>query len=177
MWQEEVSYVPVKGCWDVVYGVCDHWPISKHRGDSPTHIGLVEVGRVGQQLNFPTQVAQTGDERPFSLTRCLTRNWTWAALVEACPLFDALITRIPADKEEMLLCILLLYNCTVHYPALLPLCATNSCAGFCEMWLNNPTLSWGRGEGRNCFDHYCACSGFQSAGDHSNLAATVVRIN
>ena len=35
------------------------------------HIGLVEVGRLGQWLNVPTQgrrVAQTGDERPFSLT-------------------------------------------------------------------------------------------------------------
>ena len=34
-------------------------------------IGLVEVGRLGQRLNVPTQgrrVAQTGDERPFSLT-------------------------------------------------------------------------------------------------------------
>ena len=54
----------------------------KHWGDSPTLyekccespvpcIGLVVVGRLGQQLNVPTQgwrVAQTGDERPFSLT-------------------------------------------------------------------------------------------------------------
>ena len=34
-------------------------------------IGLVEVGRLGQRLNVPTQgrrVAQTGDERPSSLT-------------------------------------------------------------------------------------------------------------
>ena len=36
-----------------------------------TRIGLVEVGRLGQWLNVPTQgrrVAQTGDVRPFSLT-------------------------------------------------------------------------------------------------------------
>ena len=35
------------------------------------HIGLVEVGRLGQQLNVPTEgrtVAQTGDEKSFSLT-------------------------------------------------------------------------------------------------------------
>ena len=56
---------------------------SQHRGDSPTLfekrmssfkvpcIGLVKVERLGQWLNVPTQgrrVAQTGDERPFSLT-------------------------------------------------------------------------------------------------------------
>ena len=35
------------------------------------HIGLVEVGRLGQRFNVPTpgrRVAQTGDERLFSLT-------------------------------------------------------------------------------------------------------------
>ena len=34
-------------------------------------VRLVKVGRLGQRLNIPTQgrrVAQTGDERPFSLT-------------------------------------------------------------------------------------------------------------
>ena len=55
----------------------------QHRGDYPTlfekcceffevpRIGLVEAGRLGQQLNVPSQgqrLAQTGDERPFSLT-------------------------------------------------------------------------------------------------------------
>ena len=56
---------------------------SQHRGDSPTlfekrvffkvpHIGLVKVERLGQWLNVPCtqgqRVAQTRDERPFSLT-------------------------------------------------------------------------------------------------------------
>ena len=39
-------------------------------GSKVPRIGLVEVGRLGQLLNVPTQgrsVAQTGDERPFSL--------------------------------------------------------------------------------------------------------------
>ena len=55
----------------------------QHRGDYPIlfekcceffkvpRIGLVEAGRLGQQLNVPSQgqrLAQTGDERPFSLT-------------------------------------------------------------------------------------------------------------
>ena len=61
--------------------------IEQDQGDSPTlfekcsgffkvpHIGLADVGRLGQWLNVPTQgwrvhvqEAQTGDERPFSLT-------------------------------------------------------------------------------------------------------------
>ena len=73
---------------------------SQHWGDSPTLfekrvsslkslvIGLVKVERLGQRLNVPTQgwkVAQTGDERPFSLigagSRSPAGNQTRAALV------------------------------------------------------------------------------------------------
>ena len=81
------------------------------------HIGFVEVGRPGPQLNIPTQgqeVAQTGDERPFSFMvpgiRSPAGNRTRATLV-----WRRRANHLSTPKSfEM--CIVLCNDCTFQSP-------------------------------------------------------------
>ena len=77
-------------CWNPSYWCIRYRTGLQHRGDSPTLfekccgifkvpcIGLVEVGRLGQWLNIPTQghrIVQIGDVRPFSLVLMDVECW------------------------------------------------------------------------------------------------------